>query len=303
MTLRRGTHTAGAPSFMGDGTTMEILRVFNNNVILARELGGPEVVLTGRGVGYQKQAGDLVDPDKVARKFVPAGDVDSGGFAALVAELPPEHLALADEALAVVDGRIKDNVGSSLLIAIADHLSFAIKRRRQGIEMEFPLRAEVAHLYPEELSAAQAMLAQINRQLDEPLPDDEAVALAMHLVNAGFATGNLAPTYQMTEVLRQVFDIVDQSVGQAFDRQGVNAARFIAHLRYFFVRVHDGAQIDENREGIQQAISSAYPDAYQTAIHIKAMLELRLGVNVTDDELTYLTMHVARLADGPARGR
>ncbi|MFV0451309.1 MAG: PRD domain-containing protein [Propioniciclava sp.] len=280
---------------------MEILRVFNNNVVLATEPGQGEVVLTGRGVGYQKRPGEAVDPDRIARRFVSADDMDPTGFAALVAEIPPEHLALADDALAVTRGRIARTVGSSLLIAVADHLSFAIKRQRQGITLDFPLRAEVAHLYPEELATAQAMLTRVNTQLDEPLPDDESVALAMHMVNAGFATGNLAPTYQMTEVLRQVFDVVEQSVGQAFDRQGVNAARFIAHLRYFFVRVYDGEQIDDKSVGIQNAIMSAYPDAYQTAIHIKAMLELRLAVDVTDDELTYLTMHVARLSEYPDR--
>lgn len=277
---------------------MEILRVFNNNVILAREPGGQEVVLTGRGVGYQKRTGDAVDPDRVARRFVPADALDATGFAALVAEIPPEHLALADEALTLAEGRVASNVGSSVLIAVADHLSFAIKRQRQGIVVDLPLYAEVAHLYPEELATARAMLRHINGQLDAPLPESEAVAMAMHLVNAGFATGNLAPTYQMTEVLRQVFDVVEQSTGQELDRQGVNAARFIAHLRYFFVRVHDGHQFDDGRGGVQQAMATAYPAAYQTALHIQAMLELRLGVSVTSDEVTYLTMHVARLTEG-----
>lgn len=278
---------------------MEILRVFNNNVVLAREPAGGEVVLTGRGVGFQKHPGDVVEADRVARRFVPADAVDPTGFAALVAEIPPEHLALADDALATNQGALAEGVSSSLLIAVADHLSFAIKRQRMGVQMDFPLRAEVAHLYPEELANAQAMLTRINARLDDPLPDDEAVALAMHLVNAGFNTGNLASTYQMTDVLRQVFDVVEQSLGQAFDRQGVNAARFIAHLRYFFVRVHQGKQIDDGHDGVQKALIAAYPSAYQTAVHIQAMLELRLGTAVTADEVTYLTMHVARLSESP----
>lgn len=280
---------------------MEILRVFNNNVVLASEPGGREVVLTGRGIGYQGRPGDAVDDARVARRFVPAEDVDPNGFAALVAGIPPEHIALADDALATIGGRVADNVSTSLLIAVADHLSFAIKRQRQGIAMDFPLRAEVAHLYPEEFAAAQSMVARVNMLVADPLPDDEATALAMHLVNAGFATGNLAPTYQMTEVLKQVFDVVENSLGQSFDRQGVNAARFIAHLRYFFVRIHDGKQINEQRGAIQQAITASYPEAYRTALHIQAMLELRLDVTVTPDEISYLTLHVARLAESPGR--
>lgn len=32
---------------------MEILRVFNNNVVLAKGGDGGEVILTGRGLGFQ----------------------------------------------------------------------------------------------------------------------------------------------------------------------------------------------------------------------------------------------------------
>lgn len=279
---------------------MKILRVFNNNVVLAREASGGEVVLTGRGLGYQTRPGRPVDSSRVVRRFVPADQMDAASFGALVAAIPPEHIALADDALEVARRKLRSELGSAALIAVADHLSFAIKRVRQGIVLDFPLRVEVAHLYPDELAAAQAMLDDVNARIDEQLPDDEAVALAMHLVNAGFASGNLASTYRMTEVLRQVFDIVEQSLGASFDRQGVNAARFVTHLRYFFVRVHEGRQLADNRTAVQDAIAAAYPDARRTALHVAAMLELRLGEPVSDDELTYLTMHVARLAEAPA---
>lgn len=284
------------------GVNVEVLRVFNNNVVLARDNGGREVV-SGRGVGFQAKAGGIVDESKIVRRFVPADEVNPTGFAALVAEIPPEHLALADDALKVAQGRLRDIGGSALFIAIADHLSFAIKRRRQGIEIGYPLLVEVAHLYPDELDTAQDMLAEVNKKLgpDEQLPSEEIVALAMHLVNAGFASGNLAPTYKMTEVLKQVFDVVEQSLGRQFDRQSVNAARFVAHLRYFFVRVHDRRQLDEGHVGVQQAIAEANPMAYQVARHLQAMLELRLDQPVTEDEVTYLTMHVARLSSDSAR--
>ncbi|MBK8459481.1 MAG: PRD domain-containing protein [Micropruina sp.] len=42
-----------------------------------------------------------------------------------------------------------------MIIPLADHLSFAAKRMRQGLVMEYPLGAEVAHLYPDELAVAR----------------------------------------------------------------------------------------------------------------------------------------------------
>ena len=38
----------------------------------------------------------------------------------------------------------------------------------------------------------------------------------------------------MTGVFTQLFEVLEQAYGRPFDRETVNAARFITHLRYFF---------------------------------------------------------------------
>lgn len=68
---------------------MEILRVFNNNVVLAKGGDGGEVILTGRGLGFQAKPGQTVDESKVVRTFVPSDGrdpdhlgADAGGHSA-----------------------------------------------------------------------------------------------------------------------------------------------------------------------------------------------------------------------------
>lgn len=275
---------------------MEILRVFNNNVVLARDPGGQDVVLTGRGLGFQARPGDIVDQSQVARVFVPSDGRDPDTMGALIADIPPEHITLADEALSLVRDELPKDSYASVLVALADHLSFAIKRQRQGIAMEFPLRAEVSHLYARELGLAQRMIDHVNSRLADPVPADEAIAVALHLVNAGFLTGDLSFTYRMTGILRQVFEVIGSFFGQPFDTDTVSAARFITHLRYFFVRLQNDRQLAEGQLVLHKAIREAYPQAYQCALRIQAVLELRLGQPISTDEVTYLTMHVARLA-------
>ena len=276
---------------------MEVLRVFNNNVVLARNPAGGEVILTGRGLGFQAKPGQRVDESKVVRVFVPDDGRDADNFGALVAAIPPEHLLLADQALEVARGQMSTPLSSTTVVGLADHLSFAIKRLRQGIDIEYPLRAEVAHLYPDELRTAQRVLDHVNTGLEQPLPEAEAVPIALHLVNAGFATGDLSFTYQMTGVFAQLFEVLEQAYGRPLDRETVNAARFITHLRYFFVRAHTGRQLAEGATKLGNAIREAYPEAFATALKLQAVLELRLGEPLTEDEVTYLTLHVARMVD------
>ncbi|MCX2750032.1 PRD domain-containing protein [Arthrobacter sp. MI7-26] len=276
---------------------MEILRVFNNNVVLSRDPSGREVILTGRGLGFQARPGQMVDPSKVLRTFIPEDGRDPDNLGAMVAAIPPEHLLLTEQALEA--GRSEMHIpGSTVLsVALADHLSFAIKRRRMGLDFDYPLRVEVSHLYPAELKAAQCILQFVNSHLDIVLHDDEAVAIALHLVNAGFATGDLSYTYQMTGVFAQLFEVMEQAYGRPVDRNTVNAARFITHLRYFFVRANSGKQLEEGAGKLRAVVMDSYPKAYATALKLQAVLELRLGEPLTGDEVTYLTLHLARMVD------
>lgn len=279
---------------------MEILRVFNNNVVLARDATRGEVICTGRGLGFQTKPGQTLDPAKVVKVFVPDEGRDPDNFGQLVAAIPPEHLLLADQALEIARAEMSAPLASSTVVALADHLSFAIKRARSGVELEYPLQAEVAHLYPDELRVAQRVVAYVNERLPDPLPVEEAVPVALHLVNAGFATGDLSYTYQMTGIFPQLFDVLETSFDKRIDRNTVNAARFITHLRYFFVRAQQHQQLQEGASALSDAIRTAYPREYVAATRLQAILELRLGVPLTEDEITYLTLHVARMT-GEAR--
>jgi beta-glucoside operon transcriptional antiterminator len=277
---------------------VEVLRVFNNNVILARD-AGEVVVLTGRGLGFYARVGQPVDVGRVVRRFVPTDGRPASQLGALLAEIPPEHVALAAEAVDVARAELGVQLGSAVIVALADHINFAIRRARQGLPAEYPLAVEVAHLYPRDLAVARRIVELVNERLDLDLPMEEAVPITLHLVNAGFATEDMSRTFQMTTVFEQVFSIIEEAFGRRIDSEGVNAARFVTHLRYFFVRVHSEHQFDDQRVSFVNAIRESYREAYACAIKVQAVLQMRLGQEITDDEVAYLTMHIARLTAAP----
>lgn len=276
---------------------MEVLRVFNNNVVLARRDDGQDVIATGRGLGFQAKPGGRVDESHVVRVFVPDVGRDGDALGSLVAAIPPAHLDLAGRALESVRERLTFELGSATVVALADHLSFAHERHRQGIEVEYPLRAEVSHLYPEELRIAGRILEFVEQHSAISLPDGEVVPVAMHLVTAGFSGGDLSATYRMTGVINQIFDVLEQVLPVPIDRESVNAARFIVHLRYFFVRAHDDRQLDDSSDKLGEGVRRAFPEAYAAARRLQTVMELRLGEPVSSAELTYLSIHVARMVD------
>ncbi|WP_246179996.1 PRD domain-containing protein [Kocuria coralli] len=278
---------------------VEILRVFNNNVVLARPAQGDEVVLTGRGLGFQARPGQAVDESKVVRVFAPVDGRDVDHLGQLVAAVPPEHVKLAVVALESAGLSEVADSSPSLVVTLSDHLSFAIKRVRENIRLDYPLETEVGHLFPTELKQAQQVLAAVNEASDVRLPDSEAVAIALHLVNVGFTTGDLSYTYKLTGILQQLLEVVGQTYGRNLDNSFISVARFITHLRYLFVRIQSGKQLAGEASAVGEAIRTSQPEAYRCAERVAALLELRLDTTVTPDETAYLALHIARVVSDP----
>jgi len=80
---------------------LRISKVFNNNVVLGVDDAGGEVVLIGRGLGFQAKPGDDVDHDRVERTFAPSEGQTPERIAAFLGEIPMTDIALTEEIVAL----------------------------------------------------------------------------------------------------------------------------------------------------------------------------------------------------------
>ncbi|MFE6282305.1 PRD domain-containing protein [Streptomyces sp. NPDC057877] len=274
---------------------MKVLRVLNNNVVLARDEKGQEVILTGRGIGFSSGQGKHVDPALIKRVFVPVDGRDPDHLAEALALISEEVLQAVVTALSEVGIEGRESTRPTLAIAVADHIAGALERAARGIVIEYPLRAEVQTLYATEYAQAQRLLRAVNERVSPKLDASEATALALHLVNAGFVSGDLSFTYTMTGVIQQMLAVVRERYGLDVSDASMSAARFITHVRYLFVRIQQHRQLKGQESTIGKGIRQHYPEATRTAQQLATIVELRLGQQLSDDEVSYLALHVARM--------
>lgn len=272
---------------------MRVLRIFNNNVVLASSGEGGEVVVTGRGIGFQAKQGDLIDEAKIAKVFYPADGRDPDHMAEMLAFIPAEHIRLIIEAMAEAGMCQEQRDKLTLVIALADHVGGAIRRAHDGDVLHMPLKEEVQQLYSEEYRQALGLVTAINERVRVPIPAEEAVAFTLHLVNASFTSGDLSYTYKMTGLIEQMIEIIKEDAGRQLDE--ISIARFITHLRYLFVRVSQQRQLTGEPKAVSDAVANSYPEAMACADRLASLAELRLGDALTGDEISYLALHVARL--------
>lgn len=279
---------------------MRISRIYNNNVALTVDTFGKQAVVIGRGLAFSKRKGDMVDPAKVEQTFVPEQGISAERLSWSLSEIPADILAIATEIEGDARNDTEIELSNSFIIPFADHLHYAVIRARDGLRVDYPLAPEVNLLYPHEVTYGHRALNLVRERMGVELNTNEAIPLALHLVNAQFATADMSRAFRMTEVFAQVFEVIEVAYRRAIDPASMSAARFITHLRYLFVRADQG-KIGAAGAGISQpsllaALRADAPRAHACAQKVLLLLEMQLQQPLTQDELTYLTIHIDRLA-------
>lgn len=277
---------------------MRIVHIYNNNVVLAQSDSGEQAVVLGRGLAFGAKKGQEIDPAKIEQTFTPQS-ADDDHVSALLSEIPSEVLQVATELEIYAKEQLGLKVAHSMVLPLADHLNYALSRARDGVQVDYPLSIEVTQLYPREFSFGRYALQLVKERFDVALPEEEATPFALHLVNTQFSNEDLSKIYRMTEVFAQIFNVIAFAYGHPLDQTHMSVARFVTHLRYLFVRAEQGKTVaggDLAAPAIREAVRTCYPKAYECANRVKMLLELHLNVDLSADEHTYLTIHVARLA-------
>lgn len=281
---------------------MQVTRVLNNNAVIATDAEGHEIVALGRGIGHGAKPGSLVANERVDQVFMAGGDAASARLTEFLADIPLRFVRAAGAIAELARDRLGLRLTQALILPLADHLHFAAQRVSQGIRLELPLAWEVRHLYPREVEVGRAGVALARTELGVDLADDEAIALAMHFVNAQFAAEGLSQTVRMTELIAQAFEVIAQNFDIRIDPASMSAARFVTHLRYLSARVESGRQIDSSPGRFVSAVVEEYPEAVACAARVGYLFDLGMATQLTRDERAYLALHITRLVTDVREG-
>ncbi|MEF2649413.1 PRD domain-containing protein [Collinsella tanakaei] len=161
-------------------------------------------------------------------------------------------------AKAELDCELNPNV----VLALADHLQFAVERLKDGCVIENPLSDTVEFVYSVEHGLGLRALAILERETGVSMPRTEACYIAMHLVNSERADGRVD---DMDEVMRtlssidEVTNIVEREFSITVDRASYNYARFTTHLRYLIKRLKADKASSDSKIGCMIAYRANYP--------------------------------------------
>ena len=274
---------------------MRVTKALSNNAVLAVDAEGREVVALGRGIGHARRSGDIVEESQIERVFTAGRGVEREQLSTFLSDVPLECVRGAAMVADLARERFQVPVTQALILALADHISFAVRRRSEGIQVVIPLAWEVSQLYPHEVDVGRLSLTMLRDRFRLDLADDEAFALAMHFVNGQLATPGTTVAAQMTETIARVFDVVRSATGVPIDSKAMSTARFVTHLRYLFARIATTQRVQDPSPVLSQAIGNAHPEAMACAEKVAHLIGMDTGGALGRNEVAYLALHIARL--------
>ena len=283
---------------IGVSVKMKIKKIINNNILCAVDDRGNELIVTGRGIGFQRHRGEVIDISRIERTYRMEEKTGQRKLRELVEKIPIEHLSLTEGLIKHITSQIPQKLNESLLITMADHISFAILRKAQGVEFSNPLKGSIMCYYPTEYHLGQYCLGVIREHLGVTLHEDEAAFLALHIVNAELST-NMSEMYDITKLIEGTISVVEYFYKKEFDRESLDFNRFVVHLRYFAQRLFQGKMMEdaqgERDEVFRQLIMKNCKEHYKCAQCVADYIKNTYQKNLSDEELTYLTIHLKRI--------
>ncbi|HBR1414041.1 TPA: transcriptional antiterminator BglG [Klebsiella pneumoniae] len=273
---------------------MKIAKILNNNVVTVIDGNNNESVVMGRGLGFKKHSGDLVDETLIERVFVMKPGELTSRLQEILSEIPMDVITTTDKIILLAKDRLPGKLQNSVYISLTDHCHFAIERHKQGVHIRNGLLWEIKRLYPKEFAIGLEALDIIEQRLKVRLPEDEAGFITLHLVNAQLDS-EMPEILQITKIMQEILNIVKYQLSLDYDEQALSYHRFVTHLKFFAQRLIGKSTVSSNDESLHDVVRERYQQSYRCSEKIQEHILQRYHYKLTKEELMFLSIHIERV--------
>lgn len=273
---------------------MKVLKVLNNNVIIASHEEYGEVIVTGKGIGFGKKAEDITS-ENAAEKFFVLRDVqEQEQYKQLINHVDESFIACMNECMVILEEYFQVRLNEHIHVSLTDHLFFAIKRQKQGLSFNNPFLEEAEIAYPAEYKAARKILMHVEECTGSALPEGEIGFVALH-IHSALTDKDIHQINKHTQIIGDLKRTIQQNLDIVIDHKDLDHQRLIRHIQQAIDRIENGDSRDEP-DSLKKVLKEEYPVCYNLAWKLIKMMQHQLHVTVPESEAVYLTIHLQRLS-------
>ncbi len=274
-------------------SNLVINKVLNNNVIIADHPDHGEVVLIGKGIGFNRKQNDLLEEITAEKLFVLRNEKEQKNYIKLLPYLEDDLQRVIISAIELIKNKTVGELNEHIHVALTDHLMFTISRVSQGMEIRNPFLIETKALYPKEYGLAKEVIALLSEKSQIDLPEGEAGFIALH-IHSAVTNKELSEVNQHSQLVTKLVQMIEEQLEISIDKDSIDYMRLVRHLRFAIERVKNGEKVEEP-EKITSLLKEEYPLCYNLSWKLIKVMQQTLKKPVFDAEAVYITMHLQRL--------
>lgn len=274
----------------------KIKKIINNNFTLVIN-GKDERILMGRGIAFGKRINDYVDEDKIEKVFVFEDENQANSFHSLMKQVgKADFFEVIANMVQAIEKDSDVKVSTAMYMALSDHISLALERKKNNQELSNKLLNEIKRFYPNEFELGKKAVQSIKEQTGVHLSEDEAGFLALHLINASEENNqsNLEQVKAVTDIVKIIEDYFEIELNQ----DDFYYQRLMTHLKYFAARVFktpDDKDQSPKDDFFYRVSKVQYPKIHKCVDLIAQYLDYNYHILMKTDEKGFLIIHLCGL--------
>lgn len=276
-------------------SSLQVAKVLNNNVIIADHPQYEEVVVIGKGIGFNRKTRDQIPLNVVEKMFILTNQQEQEQYKQLATQIDERIIEVINEIIHFINKESKTPLNEHIHIALTDHIAFAIKRAEQGMTVQNPFLYETREMYPTEYRLAEHALEMIKNKLGVSLEEDEIGFVALHIYSA-LTDQHITQIKAHSRLIADMVKVVEDSLHITITGDSLDYSRLLTHLRFAIERIRRGEKVAATHR-LEEMLKVEYPEVYSLAWKLTKMMERRLRRPVYGAEVSYLTMHLQRFVE------
>lgn len=271
---------------------MKVIKKLNNNVVLALNENNEEIIVVGKGLGFQKTPYELKDESLIEKIYVVPQNTRASD---ILDSIPTEIIEVTEKIISIGSRVLNKELNSVIFLTLCDHINFAVQRSKDEIEIKSPLYWEIKHLYSNEYKVGLEAVNIINEELKIKMSTEEAPFIALHFINAQIGAKDMGDTTKITAITGEILNIVKYHFKIEFNEESFNFTRFVTHIRYFILRQINKENLENDNEFMYDIMKKRYTEEYKCVKKIEEYLYKNYKWSCSADEKLYLMMHIQRV--------
>lgn len=274
---------------------ISVKKILNNNVIIANHSEHNEVILIGKGIGFGKKAGDIIDAETAEKVFLLEDSSEQEKYKQLLPFVDEEFIPFMHDILYHIEQRMGSKLNQHIHIALTDHIAFAIRRLKEGLDFKNPFLIEIQTMYPKEYQVASEIVDLIKEKRGVQFPEGEIGFIALH-IHSAVTDKKIGEVNKHSQLIHKLINMVEHALNIKLDRSSINYYRLVQHLRHAIDRVFANEPTKEQTR-LAEVLKNEYPLCYDIAWKLVKVMQQTLKKPIDESEVVYLTIHIQRLTD------